>query len=59
MAREAQEHAQAMEAKAVAKLADLPAHSQLKDPQVLDQKKAMLESVLAKARARRAGHSAD
>jgi electron transport complex protein RnfB len=52
--REAEEHAEALEAKARMKLADLPAHSQHTDPVVLDQKRAVIEAVLARARARKA-----
>jgi electron transport complex protein RnfB len=52
--RDAQEHADALEAKARMKLADLPAHSQHTDPVVLDQKRAVIEAVLARARARKA-----
>ena len=42
-----------LEEKAQAKLADLPAHSQHTDPQVLDHKRSVIESVLARARAKR------
>jgi len=52
-AREAVEHAERLEAKAEAKLADLPAHSQHTDPVVLDQKRAVIEAALARARAQR------
>lgn len=51
-AREEAEHAQALQAKAEMKLADLPAHSQHTDPAVLDQKRAVIEAALARARAR-------
>ena len=53
LAREAEAHAAQLEAKARMKLADLPAHSQHTDPAVLDKKRAMIEAVLAKARARK------
>ncbi|OYU43219.1 MAG: ferredoxin [Burkholderiales bacterium PBB4] len=43
-----------LEAKAEAKLADLPAHSQHTDPAVLDQKRSIIEAALARARAKRA-----
>lgn len=39
-------------AKAQAKLADLPAHSQHTDPAVLERKRAVIEAALARARAR-------
>jgi electron transport complex protein RnfB len=54
LVRESAEHAEQLEAKARMKLADLPAHSQHTDPVVLDKKRAMIEAVLAKARARQA-----
>jgi electron transport complex protein RnfB len=41
-------------AKAEMKLADLPAHSQHQDAQVLDKKRAVIEAALARARAQRA-----
>ncbi len=50
-----QEHDTRLEAKAAAKLADLPAHSQHTDPAVLDRKRAVIEAALARARARKAG----
>lgn len=53
--RDAAENALRLEAKAQAKLADLPAHSQHTDPAVLDRKRAVIEAALARARARRAG----
>ena len=53
--REQQENELRLEEKAHAKLADLPAHSQHTDPAVLDQKRAVIEAALARARARRAG----
>ncbi len=51
--RDEAENALRLEAKAQAKLADLPAHSQHTDPAVLDQKRAVIEAALARARARR------
>ncbi len=53
--REQQENELRLEEKARAKLADLPAHSQHTDAAVLDQKRAVIEAALARARARRAG----
>jgi len=53
--REQQENELRLEEKARAKLADLPAHSQHTDPAVLDQKRAIIEAAMARARARRAG----
>ena len=53
--REQQDNELRLEEKARAKLADLPAHSQHTDPAVLDQKRAVIEAALARARARRAG----
>jgi len=50
-----QAHEARLEAKAAAKLADLPAHSQLTDPAALDRKRAVIEAALARARARRTG----
>ena len=49
-----QEHDARLEAKAAAKLADLPAHSLHTDPAVLDRKRAVIEAALARARARKA-----
>ena len=42
-----------LEAKAVLKLSDLAAHSQHTDPVVLDQKRAVIEAALERARAKR------
>lgn len=53
--RDTAENELRLEAKAQAKLADLPAHSQHTDPAVLDQKRAVIEAALARARARREG----
>ena len=55
LAREEVEHAERLEAKAAHKLVDLAAHSQHTDPSVLDQKRAVIEAALARARARRDG----
>ncbi len=46
--------AKQLEDKAQAKLADLSAHSQHTDPQVLDQKRAVIEAALTRARVKRA-----
>ena len=51
--REATEHAQRMEAKAQAKLADLPALTHGADGAELARKKAVIEAALARARAKR------
>jgi electron transport complex protein RnfB len=48
-----QAHDARLEAKAAAKLADLPAISRLTDPSALDRKRAVIEAALARARARR------
>ena len=53
--REAQEHAARLEAKAQARLADLPAHTHGAQGAEADRKRAVIEAVLAKARARRRG----
>jgi electron transport complex protein RnfB len=50
---DANEHARRLEDKALAKLADLPAHSQHTDPTVLDKKRAVIEAALERARAKR------
>lgn len=52
--RDRAENQKRLEEKAVAKLADLPAHSQHTDPVVLDHKRAVIEAALARARQRRA-----
>lgn len=44
-----------LQAKAEAKLADLPGHSRLTDPTELDKKRAVIEAALARARVKRAG----
>jgi len=51
--RAAQEHALRLEEKARLKLSDLSAHSQHTDPSVLEQKRAVIEAALERARARR------
>jgi len=51
--READEQTQRLEHKARTKLADLPTHSQLSDPTVLDPKRAVIEAALARSRAKR------
>jgi electron transport complex protein RnfB len=53
-ARDSDENARRLEAKAAAKLADLPSHSQHTDPVVLDKKRQIIEAALARARAKRA-----
>lgn len=55
LAREAQENDARLQAKAVSKLADLPAHTKGTDkaPEV-DRKRAIIEAALAKAKARQA-----
>jgi len=57
LAREQRENEQRLEEKAQAKLADLPAHSLHTDPALLDQKRAVIEAALARARARREGQA--
>lgn len=56
LAREAQEHQARLQAKALKKLADLPAHTQVPEGQEaqteLARKRAVIEAALAKARAR-------
>ena len=54
LAREETERQERNLAKAESKLADLPKHSKLSDPALLDRKKALIEAALAKARAARA-----
>lgn len=53
LAREAQEHEQRLEAKARAKLADLPAHTHGAEGAEAERKRAVIEAALARARARR------
>ena len=53
--RDEAEHHQRLQARAQTKLADLPAHTHgTQDPVELDRKRAVIEAVLAKARARQA-----
>jgi electron transport complex protein RnfB len=52
-AREGQEHAERMEQKARAKLADLPALTHDAEGAELERKKAVIEAALARARAKR------
>jgi electron transport complex protein RnfB len=54
-ARETTEHAQRMEQKAEAKLADLPALTHGAEGDELARKKAVIEAALARARAKRGG----
>nr|WP_238344043.1 electron transport complex subunit RsxB [Ramlibacter lithotrophicus] len=53
LAREGEEHAAHLEAKAEAKLADLPAQTHGAEGGELDRKRAVIEAALAKARSRR------
>jgi electron transport complex protein RnfB len=53
--REANENAQRLEAKARAKLADLPAHTHGAQGAEADRKRAVIEAALARARSRRGG----
>jgi electron transport complex protein RnfB len=53
--REAQENQDRLAAQARAKLADLPAHSLITDPTLLERKRALIEAALAAA-ARRSRH---
>lgn len=53
LAREAGEHQARLEAKARAKLADLPAHTHGAEGAEADRKRAVIEAALARARARR------
>ncbi|MDP3833652.1 MAG: electron transport complex subunit RsxB [Hydrogenophaga sp.] len=53
LAREKQEHAERLEAKAREKLADLAAHSRITDAATLDKKRAVIEAALARSRAKR------
>jgi electron transport complex protein RnfB len=57
--RSQSEHAQSMQALAEIKLANLAAHSRITDPEVLRQKKATIESAMARARARRQTGTSD
>lgn len=51
--KEAREQDERLEQKAQAKLADLPAHSLHTDPAVLNNKRAVIEAALTRARAKR------
>jgi electron transport complex protein RnfB len=51
--RAARENDERLAAKAAAKLADLPAHTQHTDPSVIEKKRAVIEAALARARAKR------
>ncbi len=53
--REARENNERLAAKASAKLADLPAHTQHTDPAVIERKRAVIEAALQRARAQRPG----
>jgi electron transport complex protein RnfB len=52
LAQQAQEHALGLLAKAERKVSDIAAHSQHTDPVVLAKKRAIIEAVLARARAK-------
>ena len=52
--REVAENTLRLEEKARTKLADLPSHSQITDPVLLDKKRAVIEAALALSRAKRA-----
>jgi Na+-translocating ferredoxin:NAD+ oxidoreductase subunit B len=54
MTRDEEENAQRLEAKARAKLADLPAHTRGAEGAEADRKRAVIEAALARARARKA-----
>jgi len=51
--RQAQEHSKKQEAQVQMKLADMAAHSRITAPAVLDQKRAIIEAAMARARAKR------
>ena len=53
--RDRRENDERLAAKAAAKLADLPAHTQHTDPAVIERKRAVIEAALQRARARRDG----
>lgn len=56
LAREAQENDERLQAKAVHKLADLPAHTKgTENAPEVDRKRAIIEAALAKAKARQTG----
>ncbi len=54
-ARTKVENEQKQQAQVQAKLADLAGHSRITDPAVLDQKRAIIEAAMARARSKRAG----
>ena len=54
VARSKVEHAQKQPAQVETKLADLPGHSRITDYAVLDNKRAIIEAALARARSKRA-----
>ncbi|MFZ2218472.1 MAG: electron transport complex subunit RsxB [Rhodoferax sp.] len=56
--RDKGESAKRLEKKAALKLSDLAAHSQHTDPLILEQKRAVIEAALARARAKRASSEA-
>ena len=56
--RDKGESAKRLEEKAKLKLSDLTAHSQHTDPVILDQKRAVIEAALARARTKRASPEA-
>ena len=56
--RDKGESAKRLEKKATLKLSDLAAHSQHTDPLILEQKRAVIEAALARARAQRASPEA-
>ncbi len=51
--RDRRENDERLAAKAAAKLADLPAHTQHTDPAVVERKRAVIEAALARARQRK------
>mgnify|MGYP001206237496 FL=1 len=54
-ARDKQENDDKLAALAQIKLSDLMAHSRITDPQILDRKRNIIETAMARARAKRAG----
>jgi electron transport complex protein RnfB len=54
LAREKKDHEARLEARAREKLADLAAHSRITNEAALDEKRAVIEAALARARAKRA-----
>ncbi len=57
VARTKVEHNQKQQAQVQTKLADLAAHSRITDPDVLDQKRAIIEAAMARARSKRTGET--